>query len=81
MAMTTESLKLPVKTRPLFRVGDRVRIPFGVTTLDGIIDEDRGNIGVGGRRLYVIRVEVDPSENAEEILYFTRAESDIVALL
>ncbi len=80
MAMTTESLKLPVKTRPLFQVGDRVRIPFGVTTLDGIVEEDRGNIGRGGRRLYVVRVEFDPSENSDETLYYTRAESDITAL-
>jgi hypothetical protein len=67
-------------SKPLFKVGARVRFPRVLHMLEGVIVEDRGNIGMGGRRLYVIQVEVDLSENAEGTLYFTRAESDITAL-
>ena len=47
--------------RPVFRVGDRVRFTFGVTPVEGKVVEDRGAIGVGGRRLY--RVVVDEPDN------------------
>jgi hypothetical protein len=35
-----------------FRKGDRVRFRFGIYPVEGIIKEDRGPIGIGGRRLY-----------------------------
>jgi len=38
-----------------FRKGDRVRFQFGIYPVEGIVKEDRGPIGIGGRRLY--RVE------------------------
>jgi hypothetical protein len=40
--------------------GDRVRFLWGVTPVEGLIVEDRGNLGVGGRRLYRIRAEMGP---------------------
>jgi uncharacterized protein (DUF433 family) len=40
---------------PRYRVGDRVRFPFPSQTAEGVIVEDRGGLGVGGRRLYGIR--------------------------
>jgi hypothetical protein len=36
-------------------VGDRVRFQFSSQTAEGVIVEDRGELGVGGRRLYGIR--------------------------
>ena len=42
-----------------FAEGDRVRLLWGVTPVDGIIVEDRGNLGVGGRRLYRVLVQLD----------------------
>src|SRR6266446_10629052 len=39
--------------------GDRVRLLWGVTPVEGIIIEDRGNLGVGARRLYRVRVQLD----------------------
>jgi hypothetical protein len=38
--------------------GDRVRFLWGVTPTEGVIIEDRGNLGVGGRRLYRVRAEM-----------------------
>src|SRR3954449_2558681 len=49
---------------PLFKVGDRVRFPFGSGEASGIIVEDRGCLGVGGRRLYGINIEWSPGETS-----------------
>ncbi len=42
-----------------FRVGDRVRIPFGTEFIEATVVEDRGNLGVGGKRMYGVRFRVD----------------------
>jgi hypothetical protein len=42
-----------------FREGDRVRLLWGVTPVEGVVIEDRGNRGVGGRRFYRVRVRLD----------------------
>jgi hypothetical protein len=42
-----------------FHEGDRVRLLWGVTPVEGVIIEDRGNLGVGGRRIYRVRLRVD----------------------
>jgi hypothetical protein len=50
--------KNPIKKKPpppKYRVGDRVRFHFPMDTVEGVITEDRGGLGVGGRRLYGIR--------------------------
>jgi hypothetical protein len=63
-----------------FREGDRVRLLWGVTPVEALVIEDRGNLGVGGRRLYRIRVQLDdvsePIETelpAEELTLVARA--------
>jgi hypothetical protein len=40
-------------------VGDDVRFHVGVHAITGKVREDRGPIGVGGRRLYLIAYETD----------------------
>ena len=45
-----------------FRVGDRVRFPFGRHSVSGVVTEDRGPIGLRGGRLYRIQVPMDPYE-------------------
>jgi hypothetical protein len=37
-----------------FRKGDRVVFQFGTRTVQGEVKEDRGPIGKGGRRLFLI---------------------------
>jgi hypothetical protein len=39
--------------------GDRVRLLWGVTPVEEIVIEDRGNLGAGGRRVYRVRVQLD----------------------
>ncbi len=48
-----------------FKVGDRVEFGFGSSDVIGVIIEDRGPIGIGGRRLYGIKFPL----GAEEPLY------------
>jgi hypothetical protein len=48
-----------------FRVGSRVKLDFGGREVTGVVIEDRGRLGVGGRRL--LRVRLDFSEVAEPI--------------
>jgi hypothetical protein len=43
------------KLKPRFKVGDWVSFPFGIGNAVAQVIEDRGQIGVKGRRLY--RVE------------------------
>src|SRR5262249_53163746 len=42
-----------------FGEGDRVRLLWGVTPVEGIVIEDRGNLGVGGKRFYRVRIRID----------------------
>jgi hypothetical protein len=52
---------------PNYRVGDRVRFHFPSQTAEGVIVEDRGGLGVGGRRLYGIRFRWGDEESYIEL--------------
>jgi hypothetical protein len=58
-----------------FREGDRVRLLWGFTPVEGIIIEDRGNLGVGGRRLYRVQVQLD--DNITDPMESTRPAEDL----
>jgi hypothetical protein len=42
------------------RKGDRVKFQFGIYPVEGIVKEDRGPIGIGGRRLYLVEFRLGP---------------------
>jgi len=42
-----------------FQVGDQVAFRFGTAQVEGIVVEDRGNLGRGGKRLYGVRLCMD----------------------
>ncbi len=44
------------------KFGDLVSFPFGSGWVTGRVVEDRGGLGVGGRRLYEIKFEKSPGE-------------------
>jgi hypothetical protein len=48
--------------RPLFKIGDLVSFVYGNGTATGKVVEDRGCLGIGGRRLYGIRFEINPGD-------------------
>lgn len=50
-----------------FRIGDKVRLSFGNRIVEGIVVEDRGRIGVGGRQLFRIAVKIGDGERALEL--------------
>ena len=64
----------PRAARGSFRVGSRVRFLLGIRPVKGVIVEDRGFIGVGGRRLWGIDVN-EPDYHA----YFEMSEDDFKA--
>ena len=43
-----------------FKRGDTVRFRFGSRQVNGVIEEDRGPIGINGRHLYLIAFNVEP---------------------
>jgi hypothetical protein len=46
-----------------FKRGDRVQFVFGSSDVIGVVVEDRGPIGIGGRRLYGIEFPIASDEN------------------
>ena len=67
--MKFENPKAPAK----FRVGERVQFGYRGRPVWGTIMEDRGPIGVNGRRLYRISMPMDPQEPEDHI----RAEEEL----
>jgi hypothetical protein len=62
-AMKSDNGKSPAK----FRVGERVQFGAGGRQVWGTVVEDRGPIGVNGRRLYRISVPRDPQEPEDQV--------------
>jgi hypothetical protein len=65
------------KTPGPFRVGDRVRMPFGSQFIEAIIVEDRGNLAADGKRLYGVCFRLD--DVTDEI--YTEREADRLTLV
>lgn len=49
-----------IAKQPPIKIGDRVKIDFGRRQLTGAVVEDRGAIGIQGRRIFVVSVPMDP---------------------
>ncbi len=47
-----------------FRKGDVVRFQLGIRSVQGEVKEDRGPIGVKGRRLYLVEFRSEPQSIA-----------------
>lgn len=43
-----------------FRKGNRVKFRFGIYSVEGLVKEDRGPIGIGGRNLYLVEFRLGP---------------------
>lgn len=52
-------------TERRYRKGDRVRFRFGVKDVEGTVIEERGPIGIGGRRLYGIQFHLGSDPEGE----------------
>jgi hypothetical protein len=42
-----------------FRKGDLVRFQFGTRSIQGVVKEDRGPIGIKGRHLYLVQFRAE----------------------
>jgi hypothetical protein len=64
---------LPLKNVPdiyppgRYREGQRVRFVFGTAEVEGVITEDRGPLGIDGRRVYRIEFRIDPEYVPDEV--------------
>jgi len=59
------------------RIGAAVRFRLGSGSRDGIVKEDRGGIGRGGRRLYLI--EFNPGHDPESGIELPAEKLEILA--
>ncbi len=59
-----------------FKKGDFVSFLFGNGTVTGRVVEDRGRLGIGGRRLYGIRFEINPGQET----YTEMPEEELTAV-
>ncbi len=57
-----KSKAYPKTPPPRYKIGDTVSFLFGNGTATGRIVEDRGGLGIGGRRLYGIRFDLNPGD-------------------
>jgi hypothetical protein len=62
-------------SRPLFKKGDTVTFLYGSGSVSGQVVEDRGCLGIGGRRLYGIRFEINPGNQG----YIEMPEEELTA--
>jgi hypothetical protein len=58
-----------------FRIGDRVRLLWGLTPVEGVVVEDLDIRGVGGKRFYRVRVQLD--DNITEPTHTERPADDL----
>ena len=61
--------------KPLFRVGDTISFAMGRTQrIRGVVVEDRGPIGGGGRRLYDIRFKMSDEYSKPQYIELPAAD-------
>lgn len=60
------------------RVGARVKLVFGVAQVTATVIEDRGNLAVGGRRLWRVRLDM-PDTNEPFELEVPASDLEIIA--
>ena len=71
-SLCEEGLAMPQRQ---FHPGDLVRFQYGMRTIQGVVKEDRGPIGVKGRRLYLVEFKTEPTCNSEIELPAEQLES------
>lgn len=51
-----------------YRKGDLVRFRWGTGSMQGVVREDRGPIGVKGRRLYLVEFHLDSEPDVPSLI-------------
>src|SRR5437016_5519167 len=60
--MSTGEMDMP---EVRFHKGDRVRFKLGTRWIRGLVKEDRGPIGIRGRRLYLVEFPAEPQSPSQ----------------
>lgn len=68
---------IPKRNSEQLRVGTPVNIRWGVQYVHGVITEERGPIGIGGRKLY--QVNADLGEGSSLIIELPASEIERLA--
>lgn len=63
---------IPTQNPERLRVGMTVSVRWGLQNVHGVITEERGPIGVGGRKLY--RVDADLGEGSAVVMELPASE-------
>ena len=63
---------------PRFRKGDRVRFRFGIRSVQGEVKEDRGPIGIKGRRLYLVEFRIEPESISPSLVELPAEDLQLV---
>lgn len=61
-----------------YKVGDIVQFPWGTRMIQGVIREDRGPLGIGGRHLYGIEFHVELEEEPTRYVELPAVEFELV---
>jgi hypothetical protein len=61
-----------------FRKGDRVRFHFVTRFVEGVVREDRGPIGLNGRRLYRVEFRIGPHVESSSHIELPAEELQLV---
>lgn len=56
-----------MQLKPQFTLGSRVTLEFGGREVSGTVIEDRGQIGVGGRQLLRVQIDIEGSSEPIEL--------------
>ena len=62
MPRRTKPMKSLVAPPPRYKVGDKVKFMYVEIPVVGLVTEDRGPLGIKGRRLYGIRYSLPDSD-------------------
>jgi hypothetical protein len=61
-----------------FRKGDRVRFLFGTRSIEGVVKEDRGPIGVKGRHLYLVEFRFESHSDSLSLIELPAEDLQLV---
>ncbi len=65
------------KEPPRFHIGDWVKFDYGPKKVSARIVEDRGRLGIQGRRLYRVQLDVKPNEESGDASTFEVPENEL----
>lgn len=76
--MTRTLAKRRTEKSDRIRMGRTVRFRFGIRRIEGVVVEDRGPLGIGGRRLYRVEFLVEPCADSPSYIELPAEDLELV---